>query len=102
MHSKTEPETPEAQASREDAPERLRALAERAGVIAHDLNNMLGTMIGYSALVLEDVPADDPNHVFLAKVLEAGTEAKRLVADLLDGVRAETVRTSRAGLSRAA
>ena len=102
MHSKIEPEVPQGQASREDAPERLRALADRAGTIAHDLNNMLGTMIGYGALVLEDMPADDPNHAFLAKVLEAGTEAKQLVADLLDGARVETARASRTGLSRAA
>ena len=102
MQSKTEPEIPPLPLSREEAPERLRALAERTGGIAHDLNNMLGTMIGYGALVLEDVPADDPNHAFLAKVMEAGAEAKRLVAELLDGVRAETARASRTGRSRAA
>ncbi len=46
MHSKTQPDIPEGQASREDSPERLRTFAERSGIIAHDLNNMLGTMIG--------------------------------------------------------
>ena len=100
MQSKAQPKATAIQVS--DAPERLRALAERTGGIAHDLNNMLGTMIGYSALVLEDVPADDPNHVFLANVMEAGAEANRLVAKLLDDVRAEAARASRTSLSRAA
>ena len=44
---------------------------------------MLGTMIGYGSIVLEDLPADDPNHPFMEKIIEAGAEAKRLVAELL-------------------
>ena len=75
--------------SREELLQHLLALADRTGDIAHDLNNMLGTMIGYTALILEDLPADDPNHDFLTKVVEAGAEAKHLVADLLDAARAE-------------
>ena len=75
-----------------DLLDQLRMLAERTGGIAHDLNNMLGTMIGYGALMLEDLPAGDPNHAFLASVLEAGAEAKLLVADLLDHARADTAR----------
>jgi signal transduction histidine kinase len=82
--------------------EHLSALAERTGGIAHDLNNMLGTMIGYGALVLEDLPADDPNHAFLARVMEAGAEARQLVAELLDSARSETARANQRGLSRAA
>ena len=68
---------------------RLQAFAGRTGALAHDLNNMLGTIIGYGALVLEDLPADHPDREFIAKVLEAGEEAKRLVAELLDSARTE-------------
>jgi signal transduction histidine kinase len=89
---KPEPQHAIIQSSGEELLERLRALAERTDGIAHDLNNMLGTMIGYGALVLEDLPADDPNHVFVAKVMEAGAEAKRLIADLMDEANAETAR----------
>ena len=102
MSSEPETKSPQTHLSGENPAEHLSALAARAGGIAHDLNNMLGTMIGYGALVLEDLPADDPNHAYLAKVLEAGTEAKQLVAELLDNARAETVQASRTGLSRAA
>ena len=102
MSNKPEPQPPHMQLSAEEALRHLLALAERTGGIAHDLNNMLGTMIGYGALMLEDLSADDPNHDFLAKVVEAGGEAKQLVAKLLDDARAETSAAQRKGLSRAA
>ena len=94
--------TPQTPLCREELLQHLLALPERAGGIAHDLNNMLGTMIGYGALVLEDLPADDPNHDFLAKVVEAGTEAKHLIAELLDSARAEKTEAKRTGFPRAA
>ena len=83
MPDKPQPKHAHVDMSDEQLLEQLRLLAERTGGIAHDLNNMLGTMIGYGSLVLEDLPADDPNHPFMEKVLEAGAEAKRLVAELL-------------------
>ena len=73
----------------------LQALAERTGGIAHDLNNMLGTIIGYGALMIEDLPESDPNRLFLSKVLEAGAEAKLLVAKLMDDPQIETLRGGR-------
>jgi signal transduction histidine kinase len=82
--------------------EELRALAGRTGDIAHDLNNMLGTIMGYGALVFDDLAADDPNREFMAKMIEAGAEAERLVAELLDMARDENVRAVRENLSRAA
>jgi signal transduction histidine kinase len=102
VSNKPEPLSPPMHASGDKLAEHLSALAERTGGIAHDLNNMLGTMIGYGALVLEDLPADDPNHAFLAKVMEAGAEARQLVSELLDNARAETARINQRGLPRAA
>jgi signal transduction histidine kinase len=91
------PENP----SRDKLLEQLHAMAGRTGAIAHDLNNMLGTMIGYGALVLDDLPVDDPDREFMAKVVEAGAEAKRLVAELLEVARIERAEP-RKGLSKAA
>ena len=92
MLNQREPPSPQMHAGAEKLPEQVSALAERTGIIAHDLNNMLGTMIGYGALVLEDLPIDDPNRAFLAKVVEAGAEAKQLIAELLDNARAAMAR----------
>ena len=102
MSKKTEPQRRRPHVRAEDVLGQLRALADRTGGIAHDLNNMLGTMIGYGALVLDDLPEDDPNRVFMAKVVEAGTEATHLVAELLDEARVETARANEIALSKAA
>ena len=61
---------------------------------------MLGTMIGYGALVLEDLPADNPDRELMGKVVEAGIEAKHLVAELLEMARKESMRIE-AGLKAA-
>ncbi len=87
MLNKSAPPFPPHDPSRDKLLEQLQALAGRAGAIAHDLNNMLGTMIGYGALVLDDLPVDHPDREFMAKVVEAGAEAKRLVAELLEVAR---------------
>ncbi len=80
----------------------LQRLSGRAGAIAHDLNNMLGTMIGYGALVLDDLSYDHPDREFMVKVVEAGAEAKLLVAELLELARLESARTAGATLSNTA
>ena len=102
MLNESEPLSSQVHASGDKLAEHLSGLAERTGGIAHDLNNMLGTMIGYGALVLEDLPADDPNHAFLAKVMEAGLEARQLVAELLANARSESARVNQRGVSKAA
>jgi two-component system, cell cycle sensor histidine kinase and response regulator CckA len=97
-----EPQRSQMSPSEKEALNRMREFSERTAVVAHDLNNMLGTMIGYGALMLEDLSQDNPNHAFLAKVLEAGAEAKHLVAGLLESARRENLRASQADPSRAA
>jgi len=84
MLNKAAPLSPPETASRDKLLQQLQATAGRTGAIAHDLNNMLGTMIGYGALVLDDLPVGNPDREFMAKVVEAGAEAKRLVAELLE------------------
>jgi hypothetical protein len=81
--------------------ERLRALVAQTSAISHDLNNMVGTMLAYGVLMLDDTSADDPNHDFLKRLVEAGTEAKRLIAQLADSSPAEPGR-ERASASKAA
>ena len=84
MLNKAAPLSPPETASRDKLLQQLQAMAGRTGAIAHDLNNMLGTIIGYGALVLDDVPVGNPDREFMAKVVKAGAEAKRLVAELLE------------------
>jgi signal transduction histidine kinase len=49
--------------------ERLEAIGQLAGVVAHDLNNILQVINGYATLVVADLPADHPGQAALAQIL---------------------------------
>ncbi len=63
--------------------QKMEAIGALAGGIAHDFNNILGALMGYSELALED--AEDPNAVRqeIREVLRAAERAKALVAQIL-------------------
>jgi len=54
-----------------------------AGGIAHDFNNILGGILGYTELALDDVPEDSVIHINLRQILKAGHRAKDLVKQIL-------------------
>ena len=45
----------------------------------HDMKNLLGVIIGYSNLLLDEMPADDPRRVDIEEILKAGEGALALV-----------------------
>lgn len=63
--------------------QKLEAIGTLAGGIAHDFNNILGAMIGYADMALEDVDPGSRTKQDLENVLSAGTRAKELVAQIL-------------------
>jgi nitrogen-specific signal transduction histidine kinase/ActR/RegA family two-component response regulator len=63
--------------------EKLRAIGTLAGGIAHDFNNILGAILGFGELVLEDVPADSRTARNARQVVKAGQRAKDLVRQIL-------------------
>ena len=54
-----------------------------AGGIAHDFNNILGAMLGYTELALEDIPTNLETREQLEQVLKSGTRAKKLIQQIL-------------------
>ncbi|MEK7329694.1 MAG: response regulator, partial [Candidatus Eisenbacteria bacterium] len=54
-----------------------------AGGVAHDFNNLLGTILGFSSLLLEQVPRDDPRRPGLEQIAQAAERASNLTAALL-------------------
>ena len=48
--------------------------------IAHELKNRLAIIIGYSQLLVESLPPEDPRHADAAEVLEAARQAAELLA----------------------
>jgi PAS domain S-box-containing protein len=61
----------------------MYALGALAGGIAHDFNNMLAAILGYTELVMDDVPRESQAWHRLQRVLTAGERAKDLVRQIL-------------------
>ncbi len=63
--------------------EKMEALGTLAGGIAHDLNNVLGVIAGYSELLLYDVDASGPFRPGLENILSGSRKAAAIVQDML-------------------
>ena len=48
-------------------------------VFLHDMKNMLGIVIGYSDLLLDEMPADDPRRRDVDQIRKAGEDALALL-----------------------
>ncbi len=63
--------------------QKLEAIGQLAGGVAHDLNNMLSPILGYAEILLHE-PRDQADRMGAAReILEAGERARDLVAQLL-------------------
>lgn len=72
---------------------KLAAVGEMAAGVAHELNNPLTTVVGFTELALEDLPIDSAARADLDLVLKEARRARSVVRRLLDFSRqAETVR----------
>ena len=63
--------------------QKMEALGTLAGGVAHDFNNILGTIIGNVELAREDLVAEHPAQESLAEVEKASTRARELVQQIL-------------------
>ncbi len=71
---------------------KLEAVARLAGGIAHNFNNLLAIITGYSQLILESTPEGDPIRGEIEQVLGAADRAARLTVQLLAFGRGQAVR----------
>jgi nitrogen-specific signal transduction histidine kinase/CheY-like chemotaxis protein len=63
--------------------QKMEAIGTLAGGIAHDFNNILSAVIGYTEIVLGDIPENSSSHKNLQEVLKAGNRARDLVKQIL-------------------
>ena len=63
--------------------QKMQALGTLAGGVAHDFNNILMMILGYTELAQDDLPLDSPIRVHLQHVLTAGRRAAALVRQIL-------------------
>jgi PAS domain S-box-containing protein len=63
--------------------QKLKSIGTLAGGIAHGFNNILTPIIGYTEMVLDSTPPQDPRQNDLKNILKASNRAKDLVRQLL-------------------
>jgi signal transduction histidine kinase len=78
---------------------KLAAVGEMAAGIAHELNNPLTSVTGFSELVLENLPQDTEAHRDLELVLKEARRARDVVRRLLDFARQSESTRSHASLN---
>jgi two-component system cell cycle sensor histidine kinase/response regulator CckA len=71
--------------------QKMKVLGQLAGGVAHDFNNILGVIMGYSDMITSDLPADSPLRKYNEEIRLASERAAGLTRQLLVFSRKQTV-----------
>ncbi|MFK5952414.1 MAG: response regulator [Desulfobacterium sp.] len=69
----------------------MESVGRLAGGVAHDYNNMLGIIMGYTEMSLEELDPGDPLHDNLEQILSAATRSTEITRQLLAFARQQTI-----------
>jgi two-component system NtrC family sensor kinase len=89
LEKRVEERTRELQATRDQLvqSEKLASIGQLAAGVAHEINNPIGVILGFSQVLLKRIPGDDQMHKPLATIEREGLRCKRIVQGLLDFAR---------------
>lgn len=71
--------------------QKMEAVGRLAGGVAHDYNNMLSVILGYTEMALEQVAPADPLHADLKEVYNAGKRSMEITHQLLAFARKQII-----------
>ena len=71
--------------------QKLESVGRLAGGVAHDFNNMLMVIFGYTELAMNSVSKDDPLYRVLQEILKAGKRSASVAQQLLAFARKQTI-----------
>ena len=80
--------------------QKLQAIGNLAGGIAHEFNNLLGTMMGYIEMILSQQFDTEKIKDYLGTVYREGEKAAELISQILTFSRAEEFKKSAANISK--
>ncbi|MHB9098132.1 MAG: hybrid sensor histidine kinase/response regulator [Syntrophales bacterium] len=63
--------------------EKMESLGILAGGVAHDLNNVLGVIVGYAELMMGKMPPGEPLHKYAAGIMKSSEKSAAIIQDLL-------------------
>ena len=79
--------------------QKMEAIGILAGGVAHDFNNILSAIVGYSHLTLSKMPANDPLKGNLKAILQSSERAATLIQSLLSFSRKQVINPKPTGLN---
>ncbi len=80
--------------------QKMESVGRLAGGVAHDLNNMLGPILGYGEMLLEDLAETDPRYEAAKEIVHAGNRAGAIIRQLLAFSRKQTLEVKHIDLNR--
>jgi PAS domain S-box-containing protein len=70
--------------------QKMEAIGRLAGGVAHDFNNMLSVILGYSEMALDEIDPSQPIHHYLKEIHNASIRSAEIVRQLLAFARKQT------------
>jgi PAS domain S-box-containing protein len=80
--------------------QKMESIGRLAGGVAHDLNNLLSPILGYTEMLIMETREDDPAAGILEQIEKAGMRARDLVRQLLTFSRKQPLKFETLNLNR--